>query len=169
MKTLLLLLALCLASCSSPRQGSTIVLIVRHAEKASEADDSPLTEVGEKRAQALIHVVENAGVTAIYTSQFKRSHDTAKPLSDRFGIAMTELPVNLQNPGDYGKRLAKDILEKRAGQTVVVIGHGNTIAATIEGLTGRAAPIGDIAYGDLFSVTVSPSGEAKVIKAQYGF
>jgi broad specificity phosphatase PhoE len=168
-ETLILILAFGLTSCSRPHQSSTLILIVRHAEKASEADDSPLTETGEKRAQVLIRVAEEAGTNAIYTSQYKRSHDTAKPLSDRLGIAVTEMPVNLQSPGDYGKKLAKDILEKHSGQTVIVIGHGNTIAATIEGLTGRAAPIGEVAYGDLFSVTVSPSGEAKVIKAQYGF
>lgn len=167
-RVLILLLAFIALSCSRPQPGSTIVLIVRHAEKASDADDSPLTEAGEKRAQALIRVAEDAGANAIYTSQFKRNHDTAKPLAERLGISVTEMPVNLQSPGDYGKRLAKDILEKHSGQTVVVIGHGNTIAATIEGLTGRSAQIGEVAYGDFFSVIVSPSGEAKVIKAQYG-
>jgi broad specificity phosphatase PhoE len=171
-KILILLIVFGLLSCNRPQQtstqASTTVLIVRHAEKASDADDSPLTEVGEKRAQALVRVAEDAGASAIYTSQFKRNHDTAKPLAARLGIAVTELPVNLQTPGDYGKQLARDILEKHAGQTVVVIGHGNTIAATIEGLTRRAAPIGDVAYGDLYVVTVSPSGEARVIKAQYG-
>jgi broad specificity phosphatase PhoE len=167
-KILISLLAFSFVSCSRPPQNPTTVLIVRHAEKASDADDSPLTEVGEKRAQALIRVVEDAGVNAIYTSQFKRSHETAKPLADRLGVTVTELSVNLQSPGDYGKRLAKDILEKHAGQTVLVIGHGNTIAATIEGLTGRPTQLGDVAYGDLFSVTISPSGEAKLVKAQYG-
>jgi 2,3-bisphosphoglycerate-dependent phosphoglycerate mutase len=168
-KLLILLLAFLALSCSRPQQNSTTVLIIRHAEKASDADDSPLTEAGEKRAQALIRVTEDAGVKAIYTSQFKRNHDTAKPLSERLGVSVTELPVDLQSPGDYGKRLAKDILEKHSGQTVLVIGHGNTIAATIEGLTGRSPQIGEIAYGDFFTVIISPSGEAKVIKAQYGF
>jgi broad specificity phosphatase PhoE len=164
----ILLIALGLLSCSRPQQNSTLVLLVRHAEKASDAEDSPLTEAGEKRAQALAGVAEGAGVSAIYSSQFKRNRDTAKPLSDRLRMSVIEMPVNLQNPGDYGKVLAKDILEKRAGQTVLVIGHANTIAATIEGLTGRSAQMGDIQYSDLFIVTVSPSGEAKVIKAQYG-
>ncbi len=157
-----------MVSCNRPHPGPTLVLLVRHAEKASDAEDSPLTDVGAKRAQALIRIVEDAGVKAIYTSQFKRNHDTARPLSERLGVAVTEMPVNLQNPGDYGKVLAKDILEKRSGQTVVVIGHANTIASTIEGLTGRAIQIGEVAYGDFFSVSISPSGEAKVIKAQYG-
>ena len=143
-------------------------MITRHAEKASDAEDSPLSEAGVQRAQALVRVVEDAGVSAIYSTQFKRNHDTVQPLSHRLGVSITELPVNLQSPGDYGKMLARDIMEKHSGRTVMVAGHGNTIASTIEGLTGRAAPVGDVQYGDLFIVTVPPSGAAKVIKAQYG-
>lgn len=156
-------------SCSRPQSSSsTVVLIVRHAEKASDAEDSPLTEAGVKRAQALVRVAEDAGVSAIYSSQFKRNHDTAQPLSERLGVAVTEMPVNLQNPGDYGKMLAADIMQKHAGQAVMVVGHGNTIAATVEGLTGRASQIDSPAYSDLFIVVVPPSGAAKVVKAQYG-
>lgn len=169
-KILILLLAFGMLSCSRPQQqqSSTIVLIVRHAEKASDAEDSPLTEAGVQRAQALVRVAEDAGVGAIYSTQFKRNRDTAQPFSTRSGVSVTELPVNLQHPGDYGKRLAKDILEKHAGRTVLVIGHGNTIASTIEGLTNRAAQIGDVQYGNLFIVTVPPTGAASLIKAQYG-
>ena len=168
-KVLILLLALGLMiSCSRPQQGSTVVLIVRHAEKASDAEDSLLTEAGAQRAQALVQVALDAGVSAIYSSQFKRNRDTAQPLSDRLGVAVTEMPVNLQSPGDYGKVLARDIIEKHAGQTVAVIGHGNTIASTIEGLTGRGASVNSPAYSDLFIVVVPPAGAAKVMKAQYG-
>jgi broad specificity phosphatase PhoE len=168
-KVLLLLLAAGMFSCSRPQPGPTTVLIVRHAEKASDADDSPLTDAGVQRSQALVSVAENAGVSAIYSSQFKRNHDTAKPLSERLGVSVTEMPVNLQNPGDYAKVLAKDILDKHPGQTVVVIGHGNTIAATIAALTGRAPSVGDIQYSDLFVVTVPQAGQAKLVQAQYGF
>ncbi len=167
-KVLILLLACGFVSCSRPQQNTTTVLIVRHAEKASDAEDSPLTTAGTERAQALIRVAEDAGVGAIYSTQFKRNRDTAQPLSDRLGVAVTELKVNLQSPGDYGKTLARDIMEKHAGQTVLVVGHGNTIASTIEALTGRAAGIGDVQYQDLFIVTVPPSGAARMIKAQYG-
>lgn len=169
-RTVLLLLAAIVAvSCGRPQPSPTTVLLVRHAEKASDADDSPLTDAGIKRSQALVRVAEDAGVSAIYSSQFKRNRDTAKPLADRLGLSVTESPVNLQNPGDYGKLLAKEILEKHSGQTVLVVGHANTIAATIEGLTGRTAQLGDIQYGDLFVVTVYPAGTARVLKAQYGF
>ena len=165
---LVLLLASGIASCDRPQAGSTIVLIVRHAEKASDAEDSPLTEAGAQRAQALVRVAVDAGVSAIYSTQFKRNRETAKPLSDRLGIAVTEVPVNLQSPGDYGKMLAGNILEKHSGQTVVVVGHGNTIGSIVEGLTGRAASLGDIQYSDFIIVTIHPAGGARVIRANYG-
>jgi broad specificity phosphatase PhoE len=165
---LLLLLALGFVSCGSRQQGSTVVLVVRHAEKATDADDSPLSDAGTQRAQALASVASDAGVSAIYTTQFKRNHDTAQPLAQRLGIAVTEMPVNLQNPGDYGQRLARDILDKHKGQTVVVVGHGNTVASIVEGLMGRAPQLGDVQYGDLLIVTVPPSGQAGLIRAQYG-
>ena len=165
---LLVLIALIITSCNRTQPGPTIVMIVRHAEKASDADDSPLTEAGMQRAQALVGVAADAGVSAVYTTQFKRNRDTAQPLAQRLGVALTEVPVNLQSPGDYGKTLAKNILEKQSGQTVVVVGHGNTIGSIVEGLTGRDAGLGDIQYSDLFIVTVAPSGPARLIRAQYG-
>jgi broad specificity phosphatase PhoE len=165
---LVLLLAFGVASCGRPQQGSTVVLIVRHADKASDAEDSPLNEAGAQRAQALAAVAADAGVSAIYTTQFKRNRDTAQPLAARTRAAVTEVPINLQNPGDYGQRLARDIIEKHRGQTVAVIGHGNTVAAIVEGLTGRTQQLGDIQYGDLLIVTVPPSGPAGLVRAQYG-
>jgi 2,3-bisphosphoglycerate-dependent phosphoglycerate mutase len=165
---LIILLTTGIVSCNRPQAGSTTVLIVRHAEKASDAEDSPLTEAGTQRAQALVGVVGDAGVSSIYSTQFKRNLDTAKPLSERLGITVTEVPVNLQNPGNYGKTLAGTIKEKHSGQTVVVVGHGNTIESIVEGLTGRAASLGDIQYNDFFIITIPPAGTARVIRAKYG-
>ena len=38
---LIILLTTGIISCDRPQEGSTMVLIVRHAEKASDAEDSP--------------------------------------------------------------------------------------------------------------------------------
>lgn len=167
-KMLLVVLALGAGSCARAPQAPTTVLVVRHAEKATDADDSPLTEAGARAAQALARVAEGAGVAAVYSSQFRRNLDTARPLSERAGVAVTQAPVDLQNPGDYGQRLARDILQKHAGQTVVVVGHANTVGATVDALAGRANQVGDVQYGDLFVVIVTPEGPARVLKAQFG-
>jgi broad specificity phosphatase PhoE len=165
---LLLILGIISASCGRQQSASTIVLIVRHAEKASDAEDSSLTEAGAERARSLVRVAESAGVSAIYSTQFKRNRDTAQPLSEKLGLPVSEVPVNLQSPGDYGKTLARDITGRHAGQTVLVVGHSNTIPLIIEGLTGRPAPVSGAEYNDLFIVTVPVEGAPGLIRAQYG-
>lgn len=165
---LLLALAFGAGACRKPPVGSTVVLIVRHAEKASDAEDSPLSQAGAQRAQALVSAASGAGVSAIYTTQFRRSHETSQPLAERAGVSVTEMPVNLQNPGDYGQRLARDILEKHRGKTVLVVGHANTVAAIAEALAARPLDVGEAQYDDLLIVNVPPAGSARVIRAQYG-
>ncbi len=52
----------------------TTVIVVRHAERAAvEGQDPPLSEAGEQRARALIEAVGDAGVRAIYATQFQRT------------------------------------------------------------------------------------------------
>src|SRR5919112_5271678 len=115
----ILLLSICSVSCDRTPAGSTVVLVVRHAEKASDAADSPLTEAGHQRAQALVRAAEDAGVSAIYSTQFKRNLDTARPVSERLGVAVTQAPIaDLSQPGDYGKVLAGEIVSKHRGRTV---------------------------------------------------
>jgi broad specificity phosphatase PhoE len=162
------LLAFGICSCNQTQPGTTTILIVRHAEKASDAEDSPLTDAGRERAQALVRVAEDAGVSVIYSTQFQRNRDTAKPLSERLGVGTTEVPVNLTAPGDYGKTLAGEILKKHAGRVVLVVGHGNTIASIVEGLIGRSPKIDAVAYHDLFVINVPASGTPQLIKARYG-
>src|SRR5688500_17198927 len=66
--------------------GSTLVLLVRHAEKAAApADDPPLTEVGTTRAQALKAALADAGVRHVIATPRRRTSDTAKPLADALG------------------------------------------------------------------------------------
>ncbi len=147
----------------------TTVLIVRHAEKASEGDNPPLTEAGLKRAQGLVRVVQDADIKAIYTTQLIRSRDTAKPLADRLGISITEMAVNPANVADYGKTLAKELLDKHKGKTVLVVSHTNIMPALIEALSGKAIePISDPDYDNLFIVTIPANEPARLIKAQYG-
>ena len=163
-------LALAAASCSHRASTPTVVFVVRHAEKAvGGGDDPPLTEAGLRRAQALVQVVEDAHIGAIYSSQFTRNRETSKPLSDKTGVPVTEVPVNLYQPGDYGQMLAKEILSKHAGECVVVVGHQNTVPGVIQGLSGQTVPgLRDTEYGSLFIIIIPADGGPRLIRAQYG-
>jgi broad specificity phosphatase PhoE len=165
----MLLALLGAAACNRPAQTPTTVLIVRHAEKLDASYDPPLTEAGLRRAQALVAVGQDAGVAAIYSSQFQRNRETVRPLAERVGVPITEMEVNIDDPGDYGQRLARDVLARHRGKTVVVVSHLNTIPAIVEGLTGQAlGPLDNAQNANLFVVVVPPEGKAGLVRAQYG-
>src|SRR5258708_37686179 len=77
-------------SVAQPASGADeipILILVRHADKAAQpADDPPLTAAGAKRAQDLAEALRPAGVTAIITTQLRRTRDTAQPLATALGI-----------------------------------------------------------------------------------
>ena len=164
-----LLLAVAAAGCGHRPTTPTVIFVVRHAEKAVGGDDPPLTEAGLRRAQALARLAGEGKIGAIYTSQFTRNRETAKPLSDKTGVPITEVPVNLQQPGVYGHILAKEILAKHVGEYIVVVGHQNTVPGTVEGLSGQTVPgLKDTEYASLFIIVIPGEGSPRLIRAQYG-
>ncbi|HEU4584483.1 MAG TPA: histidine phosphatase family protein, partial [Gemmatimonadaceae bacterium] len=65
---------------------STTVIVVRHAEKAvGQGDDPHLSAAGEARARALARALEDAGVTAVITTQWIRTAETARPAARAAG------------------------------------------------------------------------------------
>src|SRR5215813_14052833 len=72
---------------TQPGDSATVVLLVRHAEKAAQpADDPPLTQDGRHRAEALAAVTKDAHPTAIITTQLRRTVETAQPSASTTGI-----------------------------------------------------------------------------------
>src|SRR5262249_59507473 len=59
------------------------VFVVRHAEKASDANEPSvsLSEAGTTRAQRLAAMLKDAGVSAIYSTDTVRTRKTAEPLA----------------------------------------------------------------------------------------
>src|SRR5215813_5123448 len=77
------------AGIASAQARSTTIILVRHAEKATEpADDPPLTSAGETRARDLWDAIKDAGVTAVITTQYARTRATAAPTATNAHIAV---------------------------------------------------------------------------------
>src|SRR5215510_6465157 len=74
----------------------TTVILVRHAEKNIEPanPDPDLSPDGQQRAQEIARMFGDTGINAIYATQFKRTQQTVKLLSDRTGVAVTLLEAN---------------------------------------------------------------------------
>lgn len=151
----------------------TVIIVVRHGEKQTgdpANTDPSLSEAGAKRAQSLIQVAEEAGVSVIYTTQFRRARETAQPLADKLKIPVIPLEVSGANLNTYSSALAKEILTKHLGKTVLVIGHTNTVPQMVEELGGKLPPAIDDAteFDRLYVVIVPKNGEVKVVKGHYG-
>jgi phosphohistidine phosphatase SixA len=150
-----------------PSAAPTVVLLVRHAEKAAEpAQDPPLTESGQARAQALMSVARDAGVTAIITTQYERTRSTAAP-------AATELKVTPEvvaaGPLPQHAKAVADRVRKHAGRAVLVVGHSNTIPAIV-GALGAPQPreICDSEYDALFVVVLGDTGPPRLVRSRFG-
>lgn len=151
--------------------GTTTVIVVRHAEKATDDPRDPsLDAAGQLRAQTLAAALEDAGVTALYATQYKRTRATAEPLAGRLKLPVMERPVASGNADEYAPGLAQEILLKHRGGAVVVVGHSNTVPAIVQALSGRkVAPITEAEYDHMFIVIVpNGGGSPRLLKARYG-
>src|SRR4051812_1330557 len=147
------------------RRPVTTVILIRHAEKIIDPNnpDVDLSPAGQARAQEIVRMLGDAGINAIYATQYKRTQETVKPLADKLGLS-----VNVINSKSTGDLLAK-IRAENSGQTVFIAGHNNTVPEIIEALGGPKYPvIPDSEYDNIFIVTVYRTGKAKVVKLKYG-
>jgi broad specificity phosphatase PhoE len=145
---------------------ATTVIVVRHAEKAAQpAADPPLTEEGQARARALWEAVKDANVGAIITTQLARTMQTAAPTASTRHIVPEVVPTT---GADHPARVAAAV-RRHAGQTVLVVGHSNTVPAIIASLGAKEPPaICDPEYDGFYVVTIAADGSASVIRSRYG-
>ena len=151
------------------------VFLIRHAEREQEPkQDPPLSKDGIARSQALARLLANAGIKAILTSQYTRTKQTAEPLATKLGLTVTPftLKISPSNPRQIAAESTAEVTNKileRSGESVLVIGHSNSIPDVIKMLGGDVVPtIDERKFDDLFIVTVYAKGKAKVVQLKYG-
>lgn len=144
----------------------TVVVIVRHAEKAATpANDPPLTATGAERAQALAAALKDADVAAVLHTPTIRTRDTALPVARQFGLTPEVLP---QGPATQHAAAVAAAVKKHPGKTVVVVGHSNTILPYIEALGGPAGrELCDHEYDGLYTLVIA-HGETRLVRGRYG-
>ena len=143
----------------------TTVILVRHAEKNLEPNnqDPDLSPEGFARAQEIARVFSGTGINSIYATQYKRTQQTVKPLSDHISVPVTVLDSSKPD------ELVQQIQTSLRGQIVFVAGHNNTVPAIVSTLSGESYPnIPESEYDNLFIVTIYRFGKAKVLKLKYG-
>ena len=121
LQILMFLLACCFignATASDKDSGYTLYL-VRHAEKQSDGSRDPaLTEIGKNRSEQLAVWFQDKGITDIWSSDYKRTRNTAMPLVTGLG-----LELSIYDPGNL-PGLAKKLRQQQ--HTALIVGHSNT-------------------------------------------
>jgi len=143
---LLLVLASLLAPPSIARAQEAIY-IVRHAERLDQSADSELSTDGVGRSYTLRDLLREAGITHIFTSEMRRTIETAKPLADALRVTPQTLP------GNDVEALASRLGSLGAGARALVVGHSNTLPQILRALKVDApVTIADADYDNLFIV-----------------
>jgi len=139
------------------------VLFVRHADVEEPPPignpDPPLTMKGVVRAHELAHVAAAAGVSAIFTSDRKRTKETAKPLAARLRLAPTVVPDVAQ--------FAAGVRAGQFGRVVLVVGHTNTVPAMIDALVTPQPNITIEGFDNLLVVSLT-AGDSQLVRLKYG-
>jgi broad specificity phosphatase PhoE len=135
------LLALLLTSAA---QAQEAVFLVRHAEKVDNSKDAELSDAGRKRAQELARTLRDAGITAVWATEFHRTQDTGKPLADA-----QHLTMKLHSAGD-----AKGLVEqlRKEGGRPLVVGHSNTLPEIAKALGVELKPLAEDEFDALFVI-----------------
>jgi phosphohistidine phosphatase SixA len=139
-----------------------VVYLVRHAEKASGGKDPELTEAGRARAAALAHMLGDAGIDAIHSTDFKRTRQTAAPLAERLGVT-----IRIYN-WDAIEELAAAM--KCAGGRHLVVGHSDTTPELVALLGGEPGSAIDeqSEYDRLYVLSIGPDGAVASTLLRYG-
>jgi broad specificity phosphatase PhoE len=161
----LILLAISLFTQVRPLQAQdlTTFILVRHAEKVNDGTADPaLDEAGKQRAQKLADHLELTDLTAIYSTPYRRTRETAAPTAQRKGLDIREY-----DPAD--SQFLHSLLQEHAGGTVLVMGHSNTTPFLVNQLIGsrRYEQLHESDYANLFIVTVSDIGKGRVVRLTY--
>jgi len=147
-------------------QAQKAVILVRHAELQGPAMAEPkhlaLSEAGEARAQRLAAMMKDAGINAVYVTDFVRTNKTAEPLYHALKLEPIVLPKG--DAGELNERLRKN----HAGETVLMVGHTDTIPGLLKAL-GHPAEIKIDAqdYGNVFVVMPKGDGAPTFLRLRY--
>lgn len=111
---------------------TTTVLLVRHADREPGRDQ--LSAAGLERARKLTEALRDADLAAIYQTQYRRTQQTAAAVATAFGL--TPVAVDARD----SEALARDVLQNHRGETVLVVGHSNTVPDVVAALGGPSIP-----------------------------
>jgi phosphohistidine phosphatase SixA len=145
-----------------------VVFVVRHAERADagSADaqsmnaDPPLSAAGKTRAERLAAMLRDARIAHVFTTELRRTRDTAAPVAAAAHIEPVTVPLK-----DVDGLIARVTAAKGVS---LIVGHSNTVPEILRKLgVSEAVHIGDDEFGDLFVVVRGAPADVTLVRLKY--
>lgn len=131
---------------------TTTYYLIRHAEKDrsnKENRDPGLTQEGLGRSLKWAEVFKNVKFDAVYSTNYKRTKETALPTAMKNGLEVT-----IYNPQNFDPSTFKDATK---GVTVLIVGHSNTTPSMVNAFIKekKYEQIDDTNNGNLYIITMT--------------
>ena len=146
-------------------ESATTLIFVRHAEKDLTVKGDPmLTKEGLERAEYLSKFLKDIPVTAVYSSDYHRTRQTAQPTAEANGLEIT-----IYNPREIPFH-AEEIFSQHPKGVILVVGHSNSTPNFINHILGetKVDPIDETDYSNIFIVQASEIGTAEFMHFHFG-
>lgn len=150
-----------------PSAGPSLVLVVRHAEKADNSDDPVLSAAGTARAEALAEALRDARVDHVIVTHRQRTRLTAGPVLAARGLTPEVVPFG-RSMTEHVAAVAEAV-RRRRGEVVLVVGHSNTVPMIVHALGGPRLPdLCDARYAALFAVVPGAPEGGRLVVSSFG-
>lgn len=131
---------------------TTTYYLIRHSEKDTSniSDKNPnLSKIGMQRANSWVSILKDIKFDAIYSTNYNRTMQTAKPISES-----NELEIIQYSPSNFN---FDDFKESTKGKTVLIVGHSNTTPSFANDFIGKNEyqQIEESNYANLYIITVT--------------
>jgi len=132
--------------------GAQTFYLMRHAEKIDDGSKDPdLTSQGRLRAQNIAAMLADVGIKRIYTTDYKRTQQTAQPLASFLGVSVNSYdPRGLLEFANELKSMSSDAM---------IVGHSNTTPMLAYLLSGQEMrDLDEVDFDNVFQIIIKGDG-----------
>jgi len=124
------------------------------------AGDPPLSEAGKVRALLVAEMLKDAGITHIYSTDYRRTRETVEPTAEAGGLSIATYDAS--DPDAFASSL------RSVPGRHLVVGHSNSTPGLISALGGDPGPpFGPLEYDRLYIVTYEGE-KARTVLLRFG-
>lgn len=128
----------------------------------AQPKDLPLSEVGQAPAEKLASLLKDAGISAIYTTEYLCTRKTAEPLAQALKVDIT---VILKGGPES---LVDRIRSQNRKDTVLIVGHSDTLPGLLKALGHPPEiKIPPLDFGNIFVVVPKTDGAPTFLRSRY--